>query len=132
MPEADCERDTIRNWQYGTGADSSRLSHDGYELDIAYMARPGAEEIQLDLIGDYESNVALYPDFQHYFRQHQPPLLAVWGHHDPAFLPAGPEAYRRDLPHAEVHPLDAGHFALETHAAEVAALMGDFLARHQD
>lgn len=119
--------DTIRNWQYGTGTDPERLSPDGYELDIAYMARPGAEEIQLDLIRDYRNNVALYPDFQSYFRTHQPPLLAVWGRHDPAFIPAGAEAYLRDLPKAEVHLLDTGHFALETHADEIAELMRDFL-----
>lgn len=119
--------ETIRNWQYGTGADPALLSPDGYELDIAYMARPGAEEIQLDLILDYRSNVALYPDFQSYFRAHRPKLLAVWGRHDPAFLPAGAKAYRRDLPDAEIHLLDAGHFALETHASEIAALMRRFL-----
>ncbi|WP_245731149.1 alpha/beta fold hydrolase [Rubrimonas cliftonensis] len=121
--------DTIRNWQYGTGADPELLSPDGYELDIAYMARPGAEDIQLDLIRDYRTNVALYPEFQSYFRAHRPLLLAVWGRHDPAFIPAGAEAYRRDLPDAEVHLLDAGHFALETHADEIAALIRDFLGR---
>lgn len=119
--------DTIRNWQYGTGAEPALLSPDGYELDIAYMARPGAEEIQLDLILDYRSNVALYPAFQSYFREHLPPLLAVWGRHDPAFVPAGAAAYKKDLPDAEVHLLDAGHFALETHAQEVATLMRSFL-----
>lgn len=121
--------DTIRNWQYGTGADPSLLSPDGYELDIAYMARPGAEEIQLDLILDYRSNVALYPNFQEYFRTSQPPFLATWGRHDPAFIPAGAEAYRRDLPDAEIHLLDAGHFALETHHRQIADLMRDFLER---
>lgn len=121
--------DTIRNWQYGTGADPELLSPDGYELDIAYMARPGAEEIQLDLIRDYRTNVALYPDFQAYFRKHRPPLFAAWGRHDPAFIPPGAEAYKRDLPDAEVHLLDAGHFALETHAEEIAALVRDFLER---
>ncbi|TCV96359.1 pimeloyl-ACP methyl ester carboxylesterase [Luteibacter rhizovicinus] len=117
-------------WQYTTGADPERLSPDGYTLDIAYMARPDAEEIQLDLILDYRSNVAKYPEFQEYFRRHQPPFLAAWGRHDPAFLPAGAEAYRRDLPDAEVHLLDTGHFALETHAEEIAALMLPFLDRH--
>jgi pimeloyl-ACP methyl ester carboxylesterase len=121
--------DTIRNWQYGTGADPELLSPDGYELDIAYMARPGAEDIQLDLIRDYRTNVALYPDFQAYFRAHRPPLLATWGRHDPAFIPAGAKAYTRDLPEAEVNLLDAGHFALETHAEEIAALVRDFLGR---
>ncbi|HYO82013.1 MAG TPA: alpha/beta hydrolase [Bryobacteraceae bacterium] len=120
---------TIRKWQYGTGSDPELLSPDGYELDIAYMARPGAEEIQLDLILDYRSNVALYPAFQAYFREHRPPLLAVWGRHDPAFIPAGAEAYRKDPPEAEVHLLDAGHFALETHCREIAAHVRDFLRR---
>ena len=118
--------ETIRDWQYGTGSDLSLLSPDGYELDIAYMARPGAEEIQLDLILDYRSNVALYPAFQSYLRERRPPLLAVWGRHDPAFVPAGALAYQRDLPDAQVHLLEAGHFALETHAQEVAVLMRSF------
>lgn len=119
--------DAIRDWQYGTGADPSRLSPDGYELDIAYMSRPGAEENQLDLILDYRSNLARYPEFQAYFRRYRPPLLAVWGRHDPAFIPAGAMAYRRDLPDAQIHLLEAGHFALETHAEDVAALMIPFL-----
>lgn len=121
--------DTIKNWQYGTGTDLELLSPDGYELDIAYLARPGAAEIQLDLIRDYRNNVVLYPDFQAYFREHRPPLLATWGRHDPAFIPPGAEAYKRDLPNAEVHLLDTGHFALETHAREIAALVRDFLGR---
>jgi pimeloyl-ACP methyl ester carboxylesterase len=121
--------DTIRDWQYGTGSDPTKLSPDGYELDIAYMARPGAEEIQLDLILDYRSNVAMYPAFQAYLRKHRPPLLAAWGRHDPAFVPAGANAYKRDLPDAEVHLLDAGHFALETHHREIATLVQDFLGR---
>ena len=121
--------DTIRNWQYGTGSDPELLPPDGYELDTAYMARPGAEEIQLDLILDYRSNVALYPAFHSYFREYRPPFLAVWGRHDPAFVPAGALAYKQDLPDAEVHLLDAGHFALETHHREIAAHIRDFLAR---
>lgn len=122
--------DTIRTWQYGTGADPTLLGPDGRELDIAYMARPGAEEIQLDLILDYRSNVMLYPAFQAYFRKHRPPLLAAWGKHDPAFLPAGANAYRRDLPDAEIHLLDTGHFALETHHDEIAGLILDFMDRN--
>lgn len=121
--------DTIRNWQYGTGADPVLLSPDSYELDIAYMARPGAQDIQLDLILDYRSNIALYPTFQSYFRKHRPALLAAWGRHDPAFAPAGAMAFQQDLPDAEVHLLDAGHFALETHHHEIATLMRDFLSR---
>jgi pimeloyl-ACP methyl ester carboxylesterase len=93
------------------------------------MARSGAEEIQLDLILDYRSNVALYPCFQAYFHERQPPFLAVWGKNDPAFLPAGALAYRNDLPDAEVHLLDSGHFALETHATEIGDLILKFLDR---
>jgi pimeloyl-ACP methyl ester carboxylesterase len=119
---------TIRDWQYLHGADPSRVSPDGYTLDIFYMARPGADEIQLDLILDYRNNVVLYPTFQSYFRRWQPPLLAVWGKNDPAFLPAGAKAYRRDLPKAEVHLLDTGHFALETHAEEIGALILKFMS----
>lgn len=115
--------------QYEQGAPAGRVSPDGRTLDMHYMRRPDAEEIQLDLILSYRTNVALYREFQAYFRAHQPPLLAVWGRHDPFFLPPGAEAYRRDLPDAEIHFLDAGHFALETHYGEIAALMRGFLER---
>jgi len=117
-------------WQYVHGApDETQVAPEAYWLDTALMARPGNDEIQLDLFGDYAGNVALYPRFQDYFRQHRPPLLAVWGRNDPFFIPPGAEAFRRDNPNAEVHLLDTGHFALETHAAEIAGLMRDFLAR---
>ncbi|WP_430912959.1 alpha/beta fold hydrolase [Methylobacterium sp. sgz302541] len=115
--------------QYGQGAPAGLLSPDGMTLDMHYMRRGEAQEIQLDLILSYRTNVALYPDFQGYFRARKPPLLAVWGRNDPFFIPAGAEAYRRDLPEAEIHLLDTGHFALETHHAEIARLMRDFLAR---
>lgn len=115
--------------QYLTGADASRVSPDGYTLDIAYFQRPGTDEIQLDLIYDYRSNVALYPAWQAYFRAHKPPMLAVWGKNDLYFLPPGAEAFRRDLPEAEIHFYDTGHFALETHGPEIAARMLDFLDR---
>ena len=121
---------TIIEWQYRQGADRTRVSPDGYTLDIAYMARPGIDDIQLDLILDYRSNVALYPQFQSYLRAHQPKLLAAWGRNDAHFLPAGAQAYARDLPDAEIHLLDAGHFALETHAPEIGALMRAFFERH--
>jgi pimeloyl-ACP methyl ester carboxylesterase len=120
--------DAIR-FQYLHGAPAELVAPDGYLLDAFYMARPEARDIQLDLILSYRTNVALYPRFQQYFREHQPPLLAVWGRNDPFFLPAGAEAYQRDLPDAEIHFLDTGHFALETHADEIAAYMRDFLAR---
>ena len=116
-------------WQYEHGiADTARISPDGIALDAWYMTRSGADDIQLDLFLDYASNVALYPAFQAYFREHQPRLLAIWGRNDPFFLPPGAEAYKRDIPNAEVRLLDTGHFALETHAAEIAAAIGDFLA----
>lgn len=123
--------EAIRDGQYLHGTDCTRVSPDGYTLDLAYMSRSDAQEIQLDLVLDYRSNVANYPAFQAYFCQYQPPLLAVWGKNDTAFLAAGAEAYRKDLPLAEIHLLDTGHFALETHAAEIGALMRDFLERHQ-
>ena len=99
------------------------------ETELETTARPGADEVQLDLIGDYKSNVALYPQFQSYFRQHKPPLLAVWGRNDPFFLPPGAEAFKRDIPDAVVRFFDTGHFALETHAVEIGMAIRDFLAR---
>jgi pimeloyl-ACP methyl ester carboxylesterase len=117
------------HWQYIHGvADPTTVSPDGQALDNFYLARPGADEVQLDLLGDYKSNVALYPTFQNYFRTHQPPLLAVWGKNDPFFLPPGAEAFRRDNPQAVVRFLDTGHFALETHAIEIAEAIRGFLA----
>jgi pimeloyl-ACP methyl ester carboxylesterase len=121
--------DEAIRFQYQHGAPPERVSPDGYTLDTAYMHRAGAEEIQLDLILSYRTNVALYPDFQTYFRKDRPPLLAVWGRYDPFFLPPGAEAFRRDIPDAEIHLLNTGHFALETHHEEIAALMHDFLGR---
>ena len=121
--------DAIRTWQYLQGNDAAHVSPDGYTLDIAYMARPGADEIQLDLILDYRSNLALYPAFQAYFRERRPPLLAIWGRNDLHFLPAGALAFRRDLPDAEIELIDAGHFVLETHAAHVATRTVEFLTR---
>jgi pimeloyl-ACP methyl ester carboxylesterase len=116
-------------WQYTHGvSDTTAVSPDGYSLDNFYLTRPGADEIQLDLFGDYKSNVTLYPMFQEYFRKHKPPFVAAWGKNDPFFLPAGAEAFKRDIPDAEVHFFDTGHFALETHAKEIAAVIRDFLA----
>jgi len=117
-------------WQYTHGvSDPTTVSPDGYSLDNFYLARPGAHEPQLDLFGDYKSNVALYPTFQKYFRNHKPPLLAVWGKNDPFFLPPGAEAFKRDITGAVVRFFDTGHFALETHAAEIAAAIREFLVR---
>jgi pimeloyl-ACP methyl ester carboxylesterase len=115
-------------WQYTHGVpDESLVSPDGTALDNFYLARPGADEVQLDLFGDYKSNVALYPAFQDYFRKHRPRLLAVWGKNDPFFMPPGAEAFKRDIPNAEVRFFDTGHFALETHAAPIAAAIREFL-----
>ncbi len=117
-------------WQYQHGvADSALLAPETYELDSALLARPGNDEIQLDLFLDYASNVALYPKFQEYFRTKRPPLLAVWGKNDPFFLPPGAEAFKRDNTTAEVHFYDTGHFALETHYQEIAEAIRDFLGR---
>jgi pimeloyl-ACP methyl ester carboxylesterase len=115
-------------WQYTTGVkDTTLVSPDGYNLDNFYMTRPGAHEPQLDLFLDYANNVEMYPKFQEYFRKHQPPLLAVWGNGDPFFLPAGAESFKRDVKSAQVTFFDTGHFALETHCAEIAAAIRDFL-----
>jgi pimeloyl-ACP methyl ester carboxylesterase len=116
--------------QYLQGVDiPSWVSPDGSTLDDFYLARPNAHEVQLSLFADYGTNVALYPRFQEYLRSHQPPLLAIWGKNDPYFLPAGAEAFRRDLPYADVRLLDTGHFALETHCEEIAQAISTFLER---
>ncbi len=116
--------------EYGSGiADPSALAPEGYTLDATLLARPGNQDIQLDLFLDYANNVKLYAKFQEYFRKWKPPLLAVWGKRDPYFIPAGAEAFKRDIPNAEVEFLDTGHFALETHINEVALRMREFLAK---
>ena len=117
-------------WQYLHGVqDPTLVAPEAYELDSALLARPGNDEIQLDLFLDYASNVALYPKFQEYFRTKQPPLLAVWGKNDPFFLPPGAQAFQRDIPKAEIQFFDTGHFALETHAKEIGAAIRNFLAK---
>jgi pimeloyl-ACP methyl ester carboxylesterase len=133
----EANRDVIRQnvltleatrWQYTHGvANPEEVAPEGYTLDTALMERPGNKEIQLDLFLDYASNVALYPKFQEYFRKSKPPLLAIWGKNDPFFIPPGAEAYRKDNPNAQVRFLETGHFALETHAAEIATAMKEFL-----
>ena len=119
--------------RYFTGvaeADKSLIAPESFTLDDALLARPGNAEIQLDLLVDYGSNVDQYPKFQEYLRTHKPPLLAIWGRNDPTFVPAGAEAFKRDIPDAEIHLLDTGHFALETHAREIADAVRDFLGKH--
>jgi len=116
-------------WQYTHGvADPDRVPPESYTLDSALLERSGNKDIQLDLFLDYASNVKLYPAFQDYFRKAKPPLLAIWGKNDPFFIPAGAEAFRRDIPNARVEFLDTGHFAIETHFVEIAARMKEFLA----
>ena len=119
---------TKSQYLYGV-PDAALVAPEAYELDSALLARPGNDEIQLDLFLDYASNVALYPKFQEYFRTEQPPMLAVWGKSDPFFLPPGAEAFKRDNPSTEVHFYDTGHFALETHYQEIAGAIRDFLGR---
>lgn len=114
--------------QYTFGTRENSVAPDGYLLDITYSnIKPDYAEIQNDLILDYRSNVALYPAFQQYFREYQPRLLAVWGENDPSFIPAGAEAFRKDLPNAEIHFVPSGHFALESHAQEIANYIREFL-----
>ncbi len=117
-------------WQYLEGVpDPTLVAPDGYTLEGLQVSRPGNAEIQLDLVLDYASNVALYPTFQAYFRQYQPPLLAVWGQHDPFFLPAGAQAWARDIPGADIRFYDTGHFALETHGQVIIPAIREFLDR---
>lgn len=118
--------DSIK-WQYTHGSDQSSVAPESYVLDSTLLRRPGNEDIQLDLFLDYGNNVKLYPRFQEYFREHRPPTLAVWGKEDPIFLPAGASAFTRDNPNALVRLFDTGHFALETHSAEIGATIVEFL-----
>lgn len=117
-------------WLYLHGvSDETLVAPESHTLDAALMARPGNDEIQLDLFLDYAGNVELYPKVQEYFRKFQPPLLAVWGKNDPLFLPPGAAAFKRDIADADVHLLDTGHFALETHVEMIGARIRDFLQR---
>ncbi len=120
-------------FQYTHGeADTTLIAPESYTLDQHFLDRSENADIQLDLFGDYKSNVTAYPKFQEYLRTHQPPTLAVWGKNDPFFLPQGAEAFRRDVPNTEIRFIDAGHFPLETHLDEVAGIIGAFLARTLD
>lgn len=115
-------------FQYYTGVpDESLIAPEVITMDQYFLDRPGSGEIQLDLLLDYRNNVSLYPQFQAYFNKWKPNLLAVWGNKDPFFLPPGAEAYQRDIPDAIVKFYDTGHFALETHAAEIGNDIRTFL-----
>ena len=133
------EREAIRwltsskatKWQYTNGvSDTSLVSPDTWTLDQALLDRPGNAEIQLDLFYDYRTNIPLYTQWQAYFRKHKPPTLVVWGKNDAIFVAAGAAPYQRDIPNAEIHLLDTGHFALETHGFEIATLIREFLVRN--
>jgi pimeloyl-ACP methyl ester carboxylesterase len=137
--QSQVNRDALRGFlapqttlfQYTHGVDDvTAVSPDGRNLDDFYLAREGNDEIQLDLLLDYCTNIVLYPANQAYLRQYQPPVLAIWGKNDPFFVPPGAEAFKRDVPSAEIVFVDSGHFALETHAAEIGATIGQFLAKH--
>ncbi|MBA3677523.1 MAG: alpha/beta hydrolase [Sphingosinicella sp.] len=118
------------HWQYTHGVkDLSLISPDAWTMDQAFLDRPGNQEIQLDLFYDYRTNLPLYPKWQEYFRNRKPPTLVLWGKNDEIFVAAGAEAYRRDNQDVEVHLLDTGHFALETHGPEIAGYIRDFLGR---
>ncbi|WP_454858089.1 alpha/beta fold hydrolase [Rhizobium binxianense] len=118
-------------FQYLAGTkDETRIDPAAWLYDQLFLDRPDAKEIQLDIIYDYRTNVALYPAFQDYFRTHRPPALILWGENDPIFLPEGARAFLRDLPDAELKFFDTGHFALEDKADEMIPVMRDFLARN--
>lgn len=121
----------VTRWQYVTGVpDETLVSPDTWHHDFEKLSRPGNDQIQLKLFLDYATNPAMYPQLHEYFREHQPPLLAVWGSGDPIFGPEGAKAFANDLPDAEIKLLDGGHFLLESALDEVTELIGDFLARH--
>ncbi len=118
-----------RQRHLGTSPSPERYDPDSWTDEAAFLARPGQRRIQADLFYDYRTNVAAYPEWQAWLRAHQPPMLVLWGRYDPSFAVAGAHAYRRDVPDAEVHILDAGHFALDEKLDQCAALIRDFLAR---
>ena len=123
------EFDSVK-FQYVHGTrHPGELSPDALIMDFALIERPGNKAIQLELQADYGSNLPKYPEWQAWLRKHQPPTLVVWGKNDPIFGPKGAEAFRRDVPNAEIHLLDTGHFALEEDANAVAGLFGGFLER---
>ena len=119
-----------RQRHLGTSPNPERYNPDSWTDEYAVLSRPGMREIQAALLYDYRTNVASYPAWQDWMRRHPVPTLVLWGRYDPSFLVPGAEAYRRDLPRAELHLLDAGHFALDEATDAVARLTRDFLHRH--
>jgi pimeloyl-ACP methyl ester carboxylesterase len=114
----------------GSSPHPARYNPDLWTDEFAFLSRPGQDKIQEDLFYDYRTNVAAYPKWQTYLREHRPPLLVVWGKYDPSFTVAGATAYQRDVPEAEVHILEAGHFALDEQSEQIGNLTLDFLGRH--
>ncbi|KAF2035903.1 putative hydrolase [Setomelanomma holmii] len=124
------ELEGTKSQYFGGTVDSSAVAPESYSLDQYLLDRPGNKEIQVDIFYDYRTNVPKYPSWQEWMRKSQVPLLAVWGKNDPIFVAPGADAFKKDLPKAEVHLLDAAHFAGETHAVEIGTLMVQFLKRH--
>jgi pimeloyl-ACP methyl ester carboxylesterase len=124
------ELEGTRSQYFGGTVDPNAVAPESYSLDQYLLDRPGSKEIQLDIFYDYRTNVPKYPSWQEWMRKSQVPLLAVWGKNDPIFIAPGADAFKKDLPKAEVHLLDAAHFAVESHAVEIGTLMVQFLKRH--
>ena len=121
--------ETTRSRDAGNDPDAARHDPDLWTDEFAFLKEPGQADIQSDLFYDYRTNVDAYPKWQAWMREKQPRLLVIWGRYDLSFEPSEPEAYRRDVPNAQVHVLDAGHFALDTAADEIAALIRAFVGR---
>jgi pimeloyl-ACP methyl ester carboxylesterase len=121
--------ESARRRHLGCSPRPERYNPDSWTYEAAMLSRPGQGRIQSDLFYDYQSNVAAYPVWQAWLRVHRPPMLVAWGRYDPSFTVAGAYAYARDVPDAEIHILDAGHFALDEKLDEIATLVRDFLDR---
>ena len=121
--------DTTRNRHLGTSPHPERIDPDTWTDEFYFLNQPGQADIQTDLFFDYQNNLKAYPIWQKWLRDHQPPMLVLWGRYDPSFLVAGAEAYRKDVPTAEVHILDAGHFALDEQAGQVIGLTEPFMEK---
>ncbi|WP_202900681.1 alpha/beta fold hydrolase [Sphingomonas phyllosphaerae] len=118
-----------RQRQLGTSPNPERYNPDSWEDEFAWLSKPGQREIQAKLLYDYRTNVASYPRWQAWLREHQPKMLVLWGRYDPSFIVPGAQAYQRDVPGAELHILNAGHFALDENTEEVAELTRNFMTK---
>ncbi len=124
--------ETTRNRHVGTSPHPERIDPDTWTDEFYFLKQPGQADIQTDLFFDYQNNLKAYPTWQKWLREHQPQMLVLWGRYDPSFIVAGAEAYRKDVPSAEVHVLDAGHFALDEQAPEVIRLTEAFMLKRTD